>query len=476
MTTGRALLTAVAGRTVAWVAGLALVAGLVLVAGPSVVGCGPVGGNGNVETCDSQIFCAGHGTCDDSSGTEVCTCYTGYTGSACQDCEFGYQDNGAGVCVQVDQCTAECGAQNRVCVEVIGGDVVCGDCLDGYYEQDGQCLQACAAESHEGELVPLDLYVMLDRSSSMTENGKWSAVVSALQGFVGAPETAGIGVGLQFFPLDPSATIPTSCTSDADCGLYGPCLPGFNACSGSFATDTSCDPADYDDAQVPIQVLPGVQTAIVNSLNAESAQGSATPTEPAMAGAVTYASTWAQAHPDHLTFIVFATDGDPTGCMSNSITGTAAIAQGAADANPSVKTFVIGVGSMLSSLNEIAAAGGTGQAYLVDTGGNVTQQFIDALNEIRSTGACLFQIPQPDVGVVDYDLINVNLVDPADPDNPETVFGVGSEAGCDPTTGGWYYDDPAAPEMILLCPATCDLVRSSELSVEVLVGCSTIVN
>jgi hypothetical protein len=467
MSTGKALFASAAGWTVA------LVAGWILVVGPAGVGCGPVGGGGITETCDSQIFCAGHGVCNDSSGTEVCTCYTGYAGLACQDCDVGYLDNGTGVCVQVDQCTAECGARNRECVEVIAGDVVCGECLEGYYEADGQCLEACAAESHQGELVPLDLYVMLDRSSSMNDAGKWSAVVSALQGFVGSSDAAGIGVGLQFFPVDPTGTIPTDC---ADCGLYGPCVPGFNVCGGSLATDTSCDPADYDDAQVPIQVLPGVQTAIVNSLNAESAGGSATPSEPAMSGAVTYATAWAQAHPDHMTFIVFATDGEPTGCTTNTTAGTATLAQGAADGTPSVKTFVIGVGSELSSLNQIATAGGTGQAYLVDTGGNVTQQFIDALNEIRSSGACLFQIPQPDVGVVDFNLVNVNLVDPADPDHPETVFGVGTEAGCDPSTGGWYYDNPAAPEMILLCPATCDHVRVNDLDVEVLVGCSTIVN
>lgn len=456
------------GRTLFIAAGL--VVGLVL------VGCGPVGGNGNTETCSGQVFCGGHGTCDDSSGTEVCTCFAGYTGLACQDCDVGYLDNGSGVCEQVDQCTYECGVQNRECIG-IEGDIVCGDCLDGYYEQDGVCLQACAAESHEGELVPLDLYVMLDRSSSMNDSGKWGSVVSALQGFVQSPDTAGIGMGLQFFPLYPSGTIPTSCTTDADCGFYGPCLPApFNACGGSFATDTSCDPADYANALVPIQELPGVQTAIVNALNNESAQGAATPTEPAMSGAVIYATAWAQAHPDHLVFIVFATDGEPTGCMDNSISGTAAIAQGAADANPSVQTFVIGVGSELGSLNQIATAGGTGQAYLVDTGGDVTQQLIDALNEIRSSGACMFQIPQPDVGVVDYTLINVNLVDPADPENPITVFGVGTEAGCDPTTGGWYYDDPAAPEMILLCPATCDQVRVNGFGVEILVGCTTIVD
>ena len=84
------------GRSILAVTGL--VVGLVF------VGCGPVGGNAP-ETCSGQTFCGGHGTCDDSSGTEVCTCHTGYVGAACQDCDYGYLDNGSGVCTQVDQCT-----------------------------------------------------------------------------------------------------------------------------------------------------------------------------------------------------------------------------------------------------------------------------------------------------------------------------------------------------------------------------------
>ncbi len=451
-----------------------LVLGAAAVAGLFLSACGPVGSNHNQETCSGAEFCSGHGLCDDTSGVEVCTCDTGYSGVACQDCDVGWVDNGSGICTQVDRCTYECTAQNRECIET-AGDVVCGDCLEGYYEEGDRCYESCAAESHAGELVPLDLYVMLDRSASMQDVGKWSAVVAALEGFVQSPDTEGIGVGLQFFPLAPSGSIPSGCASDADCGLYGPCMPGFNTCAGSFAQDTSCDPADYEQPLVPIQVLPGVSPAITNALSAESAEGSATPTEPAFAGAAVYATAWAESNPDHLTFIVFATDGEPTGCSTNSVAGTADLAAAAATASPSVKTFVIGVGGELGSLNQIASAGDTGQAYLVDTGGNVTQQFIDALNEIRSTGACLFQIPQPAQGTVDFGRINVNLVDPADPSFGETVFNVTTEAGCDPSTGGWYYDSTDDPQMILLCSATCDKVRLQDLDVEILVGCSTIV-
>jgi hypothetical protein len=309
----------------------------------------------------------------------------------------------------------------------------------------------------------------------MSDAGKWSSVIAALTTFAQSDDSNGIGVGIQYFPVPPTTPIPGPCTTSAECGLYGPCLPGFNACAGSFALDTSCDPLDYDEAEVAIAELPGVQGAFVGSLAAHGPNGAATPSEPAMIGAVSYATVWAQSNPTHLTYIVFATDGEPTGCSTNSVNGTATAAQGAANANPPVKTFVIGVGTELGSLNQIAAAGGTGTAFLVDTGGDVTEQFITKLNEIRALGACNFLIPVPAEGDPDFGKVNVALVDPDDPQSSETIFQVPNEAACDPVAGGWYYDDPADPKVILLCPASCDEVKLSDWDVQVLLGCTTVV-
>ncbi len=337
---------------------------------------------------------------------------------------------------------------------------------------------ACAAETYDGELVPLDLHVVLDRSASMNDGGKWNAVISALQAFIAEPTSAGVGIGLQYFPVPPSSPVPTTCNGDPNdpaCGLYGPCLPGFNLCGGSFAPNDSCDPVDYQTPEIPIALLPGVAQAVNDSLAANSPSGDSTPSQPSMEGAATYATTWAAMNPSHVTVIVLATDGEPTGCSTNSVNGTAAAAASAFAANPSVLTFVVGVGSELTSLNQIAQAGGTQQAFLVDTSANVTQQFIDALNEIRQTGACQVQIPVPTSGTPDFGKVNVNLVDPNDPTNKQELFNVGSEAGCDPVEGGWYYDDPNDPKTILLCDASCEQVNLTGWDVEVLLGCETIV-
>src|SRR6187402_2251410 len=98
----------------------------------------------------------------------------------------------------------------------------------------------CAADVKTAELLPLDMYIMLDTSGSMldpTSDGstKWAAVKAALQAFLKDPESAGIGVGLQYFPLvKPNA--PASCTTDAQCGDSGPCL--LKWCYGAINAGT----------------------------------------------------------------------------------------------------------------------------------------------------------------------------------------------------------------------------------------------
>ena len=98
----------------------------------------------------------------------------------------------------------------------------------------------CAGVTETAQLVPLDMYVMLDSSGSMTEKTgkmgkgvvKWDAITTALDTFLKAPSSTGIGVGIQFFPLLQKG-VPTSCTSNAECGPGAPCL--LKLCSISQA-------------------------------------------------------------------------------------------------------------------------------------------------------------------------------------------------------------------------------------------------
>jgi hypothetical protein len=92
---------------------------------------------------------------------------------------------------------------------------------------------ACLGETREAEVIGLDIFLMVDISESMLEplpgatlssgaQTKWDAVKQSLEAFVQDPESAGIGVGLQYFPqLRPD--VPFACLNNEDCGVGGPC-------------------------------------------------------------------------------------------------------------------------------------------------------------------------------------------------------------------------------------------------------------
>jgi len=338
---------------------------------------------------------------------------------------------------------------------------------------------SCAATKNKAEQVPLDMFIMLDRSSSMDDSNsptKWQSATNALKSFVAQPAATGIGVGIQYFPLDSGlmcSPIPF-CATDADCGPAGcgPCFLGI--CTGSAGD--SCNPGDYAKPSVPIAPLPAVGTTIVSSINAQSPAGSSTPTTPALQGAVDYAKQWALQNPSHTVIAVLATDGDPTGCSTNSVDSVKSVASAAANGVPSIKTFVIGVGSQLTALNGIAAAGGTISAFLIDTNQNAADQFLQAMNEIRGAAlSCSYLIPQPPAGEdIDYNAINVEYT----PESGISIIvpQVKSAAECPAAGLAWYYDNPGSPQQIVFCDATCtQIAQDAKAEVDILVGCATIV-
>jgi hypothetical protein len=113
--------------------------------------------------------------------------------------------------------------------------------------------EQCAAESHQASQVPVDLYLLLDVSGSMTAlvggHSKWSLVRQALGRFFADPRSAGLGVALQVFPL------PASCQSDADCSpLPGP--PGYQCrsrglCFAPGQQLAALEPCDGFEAACP---------------------------------------------------------------------------------------------------------------------------------------------------------------------------------------------------------------------------------
>ena len=310
----------------------------------------------------------------------------------------------------------------------------------------------CFTSSQPVGEIPIDLYFMMDKSSSMNmfDHGqsvsRWTAVSQAMKAFINSPKSVGISAGIAFFPR------------------------------ADVTGNPLCSAADYAFPVVPIGVLPAVVPAISAGIGAQML-GVATPTMPALQGAHVYARSQAQSA--HLAAVVLVTDGQPRGCAS-TIESTAAAATTAAGGNPSIRTYVLGVGPSLKELNSIAQAGGTGRAYWVESGGEA--ELTAALDAIRTSAlACGYVIPEKGREIADRIPAKVS-----------TRIGGNGEASPVPQVAdfascggrsGWYYERPpvvgggspadVTPTRVTLCPASCDdLLRARGSHLDVVVGCN----
>jgi Mg-chelatase subunit ChlD len=335
---------------------------------------------------------------------------------------------------------------------------------------DGGEVSACQAETREAKRVPVDMYFLVDSSGSMAEQAtggsKWQVVSKALISFLNDPLNTDTAVGVGYFPTGGGAT---ACTA----GQPGcVCIPFTPLCYSN--TGGSCTPADYRPAvglSLPASVAP-----VVTNISSHQLSGG-TPTRPALEGTLKYLEEWAASHPDRKTVLVLATDGEPTGCTTNTPQDIATLAGNAWTGAHAIRTFVIGVGGSLSSLNVVAQAGGTDQVLQVDASGNLGMEFIAALEKIRtdSTVSCDFVIPAAGADGKAVDPSKVNVRTTAAGATSSTLVGqafMNDPANCG-AEGGWYYDDPTAPTQIKLCEATCQTIRSGSIELEF--GCDTVV-
>jgi hypothetical protein len=308
----------------------------------------------------------------------------------------------------------------------------------------------CVGEGYEGESVPLDIYIMFDTSGSMLNEvaggqTRLQAIQQAAAEFLRDPASEGIGVGIGYFGNQPLG-------------------------------DTSCDEAAYATPDVEVTTD---HEAIIASLDARSPTGE-TPTAAALRGACGYARAEQEAHPERALVILLMTDGKPEapiscgsgGCCPTLDDATAAASE-CASGPEGLPIYVLGVGPELDNLHQIAAAGKTREAYLVDDD-NVTANVLHALNSIRGDAVvpCTLNIPEPrDGSILDYS--QVNLVYSTSGCNFVPAYYVDSQASCD-AEGGWYYDNPSAPSTVELCPATCDDVSIPGAALRFSFGCGSL--
>lgn len=318
--------------------------------------------------------------------------------------------------------------------------------------------EACVSSRAGAQLTPVNLVIMYDKSGSMGDpnnqppfdpNLKWIPVGTAMKSFFADARSAGMKASLQYFPI-------------------------FDA---QFTVATTCGSKTYETPSVSLRQLPDA-TTFAQSIDATSPMGN-TPTRPALAGAIDYAISTATAAPDEHTFVVLVTDGEPTLCdnggIAENINLVTAQAERGANNNPSIKTYVIGVGTAKANMDKIAKSGGTQQAIVVDTNNpaQTNEDFQKAMEQIRGTAlTCSFAIPPaPDGKVIDKNAVNVQYTDGGGATNTLTY-----NADC-AGGAGWHYDDPAAPQKIVLCDGTCQTTRADAGGkVSIAFGCATLGN
>jgi von Willebrand factor type A domain len=330
------------------------------------------------------------------------------------------------------------------------GDASLGDAAEPPPSPDA----ACGANRTPTAQAPGAVLIVLDRSASMDETpqgaeprfgeeSKWQLATAALKDVVAGLPT-GLKVGLSMFPT------------------------GF-----------SCDPPT---PQVPIADIVTTRSLILSNLSSNT-NGSTTPTTPALIGADALLSA---AKGVGARTILFLSDGQPNGCGSNvsSVADAVKTAQ-----SHGIRTFVIGIpGSPDNDFSHLAVLGQTKRApncvdkcqvgfanpvnccHYVTSASDFQNTLKTVLTEIagKIKTDCVYPIP-PAAGAADKSKVNV-------------VTNVGGKEEIVPqtaesnTSSGWQYTDGSKTSVLLKGESCKKVVDDPTSKVDILIGCSTVIN
>jgi hypothetical protein len=313
-------------------------------------------------------------------------------------------------------------------------------------DADGEVARICATVSAVAVPEPIYLAFAFDISGSMGKGDKkwhdktlkWDPVVSALRAFFEDPISAGLNASLTFFPAEGDE-------------------------------DKRCIEEAYATPGVPVTTLPSPvfsnAIAAIEPRSEDDWRGG-TPTVWVVRGTLQFIRGYRDSHPGKYA-IVLVTDGYPQGC-DDAVDSVQAVVPDVQNAqNERVLTYVIGVANppidnapdTVSDLHAIAAAGGTRQAYLIDTGDpeRTAQTFNSAVDEIRAVSiSCALNIPaSPDGRSFEKDKVAVNFTSDRGPLTPLRY-----DAACT-APNAWHYDSVTSPTQIVLCDSTCHVVQSA---------------
>ncbi len=317
----------------------------------------------------------------------------------------------------------------------------------------------CASETIKPTIVPVNLYLMVDRSLSMnSKNSKWPLAKDALNAFFQDPASAGLRVALRFFP-------------DAGHSVTG--------CDGTGCNVDVCSKPQVDIAPLLPTAAPAdtQEKALVDAVTKQVPSMSEvydgySPISAALAGAAKWTTAYHAEHPGEKAVIFLVTDGESSGvnCADKDFSMVKATA---ADAfAKGVPTYVVGMaGYFEEKVNSLAAAGGTEKAFFVGQT-DVKGDLFEALETVKTVAvACDFDMPPSMPGkMIDYTKVDVNFT-PKDGTTTKFPRVIGGVKSCT-AEGGWYYDNDAKPTKLSLCPTSCTTAQADLApQIDIVLGC-----
>ena len=364
----------------------------------------------------------------------------------------------------------------------------------------------CASATYDAVQVPAAMLVVLDRSSSMAMNSKWTFAAQAIVQALDADSFDGMHVGLYAAPSGSQAG--PSCLLGLPVSCQAPPFP---------QVDLALAGADKSSA------ASGVRRRIKDWLTANSPDnglGDASPMHAALTAANASLTAWPMAGK---RIILAVTDGalscnqfstrpgypDCNGCnhdWENPQNIVDLVAAAYMDGAKPIETFVVGVPGadtfdstgcnfppyrMRQALSAIAWAGSpthvpaacTGRAYMqsgadpatschfdMTQGGFTAQRLADAIAAVRGAAVgCILELPRPpDGSSIDRSRVNVRVI--ADSVTSELAKRQSMTNQC-LTTGCWDYTSDGKVELI---GKACDDVRAARsIQVKVETGCTT---
>lgn len=307
----------------------------------------------------------------------------------------------------------------------------------------------CTADLAGTMLQPVYLAFAFDVSGSMGKLDyewhdpelKWEPVVTATKAYFADTSSSGTAASLTFFP----------------------------------AEDDRCDAETYAAPDVPMTALPS--PAFGEAIDEVTPQSSddwrgGTPTLAVTQAILEQLEALADDDPAARYVYVLVSDGYPQGCDDEADDIQSTIDAVAASSDR-ILTYVVGVQNppggpdTVTDLDAIAVAGGTDEAFIVQTGDPemTAASFMAAIESIRrSVFSCSVAIPETTDG------------QPFDPTKVNVSYGgtpLGYDAACE-LPQSWRYDDEGDPSAIELCAETCaEVQQDAEPDLTVEFGCDT---